>query len=281
MEIIYKTNKNFKNANAFLFGLKNFSTLENEITLEELKDLSNKKVFLSLDKNMFNSDLKELEEKLKEIDNFNIAGILFYDLAVLAISKKLKLKTPIIWSQNYFVTNYKTCNFYEQEGVKGAVVSPLITHEEISNICKKTNFDIFINVFGYQTIAMSKRYLISNYFKYIKEENNKEINYMIEKTGSYPTKEIKNGTKIYTKDILNSIKYVNEMKKAKVKYLILDSFMIDSDTFEKISRLYEKAVNEELTNEKLNQLEKQIKKLIPNSSTMFLDKKSIFKVKRK
>jgi hypothetical protein len=78
MEIIYKTNKSFKNANAFLFGLKGFSTLEEEITLEELSTFSDKKIFLSIDKNMFNSDLKELEDILSSIDNYDISGILFY-----------------------------------------------------------------------------------------------------------------------------------------------------------------------------------------------------------
>ena len=67
MEIVYKTNKNFKNANAFLFGLKGFSTLEEEITLEELSTFSDKKIFLSIDKNMFNSDLKGLEDILSSI----------------------------------------------------------------------------------------------------------------------------------------------------------------------------------------------------------------------
>ena len=47
----------------------------------------NKKVFLSLDKNMFNEDLKLLEEILSKIDNYNIKGILFYDLSVLSIGR--------------------------------------------------------------------------------------------------------------------------------------------------------------------------------------------------
>ena len=280
MEIIYKVNKDFKNADAFLFGLKNFSTFEEEISLDELKNFSNKKVFLSLDRNMFNSDLKELENVLKELDNYNISGILFYDLAVLSISKRLNLRTPLIWNQNYLVTNYKTCNFYEKEGVSGALISPIITIDEIKSICDNTSFDIFVNAFGYQMMALSKRNLISNYFEYINEENDKKVNYMIEKTGSYPTTEIECGTKIYTKDVLNSIKYVNEMKKVGVKYIILDNFMISDDMFIKISKLYERAVKEDLKDEELYKMEEEIKELISNTSTMFLNQKTVFKVKK-
>ena len=157
MKIIYKTNKKFKNADAFLFGLKGFSTLEEEITLEELSSFSDKKIFLAVDKNMFNSDLSLLENILSNVDKYNISGILFYDLSVLSICKRLGVKTPLIWNQNYLVTNYKTCNFYEKEGVSGAVISSLITHDEIVNICNKTKFDIFVYGFGYQMMALSKR----------------------------------------------------------------------------------------------------------------------------
>ena len=280
MEIIYKTNKDFKNANAFLFGLKGFSTLEEEITLEELSSFSGKKVFLALDKNMFNSDLASLEDVLSNIDNYNISGILFYDLSVLSIAKRLNIKTPIIWNQNYLVTNYKTCNFYEKEGVSGAVISSLITHDEIVNICNKTSFDIFVYGFGYQMMALSKRKLISNYFEYINESNDKDIHHMIENDDSYPTLESDIGTKMYTKDILNAIKYINEFKKAGVKYIILDNFMIDDSDFSKVSEIYERAVYSDVNDDELIAMEQEISKIIPNSSTMFLDKKTVFKVKR-
>ncbi|MBQ6546573.1 MAG: U32 family peptidase [Bacilli bacterium] len=280
MKIIYKTNKKFKNADAFLFGLKGFSTLEEEITLEELSSFSDKKIFLAVDKNMFNSDLSLLENILSNVDKYNISGILFYDLSVLSICKRLGVKTPLIWNQNYLVTNYKTCNFYEKEGVSGAVISSLITHDEIVNICNKTKFDIFVYGFGYQMMALSKRRLISDYFEYIKESDNKDVHYMIEKDDSYPTIESSVGTKMYTKDILNSIKYINELKKAGVKYLILDDFMIDDDIFLKVSEIYERAVNSDLGDDELIAMEQEIKALLPNVSTMFLDKKTVFKVKR-
>lgn len=281
MEIICKTNKEFKNADAFLFGLKGFSTLEEEITLDELSSFSDKKVFLSLDKNMFNSDLKSLEKILSSIDKYNLSGILFYDLAVLSICKKLGVKTPIIWNQNYLVTNYKTCNFYEKEGVNGAVISSVITHDDIVSICNNTNFDIFINGFGYQMMAVSKRKLITSYFDYIKETDDKNIHYMNENGDSYPILENSIGTKMYTKDVLNSIRYINEFKKAGVKYIILDDFMIDNSAFKKVFEIYERAVYNEVSDEELISMESDINNLISNSSTMFLDKKTVFKVKRK
>lgn len=280
MEIVYRTSRKIENANAFLFGLKDFSTYENLIELEELKDYKNKKVFLSLDKNMFNKDLKSLEEILSKIDNYNISGILFYDLAVLSLSKKLGIKTPLIWSGDYLVTNYKTCLFYKEDGVSGAVIPPIVTKDEILEINEKTGLDLFVPVFGYQVMALSKRNLISNYFDYINEENDKDINYMIEKEDIFPTKENEAGTKIYTKDVLCAIRYINNLKKSGIKYVILDDFLLDDNIFNKVYPLFERAVKEELTDEELISLEEEIKEIISNTSTMFFDKKTVYKVKK-
>ena len=281
MKIIYKTNKNYRNAKCVLFGLKDLSTYENEITLEELKDIKDKEVFLAIDKNIFNRDLELLENTLKRIDKYNIAGIFFYDLAVLNLAKKYNVKTPLIWNQNFLVTNYKACNFYQKEGITGAVLSSEITISEVEEIAKNTKLNLFLNIFGYQLMAISKRNLITNYFKYLKLENDKQTNYIIEKNNKYPVIEEKIGTKFYTKDILNGIRYINKLKQANIKYLILDDNLIDQKVFEEVASIYEESIANNLTDEQLLEKEEKIKKLLPNTSTLFLDKKTIYKVKRK
>lgn len=281
MKIIYKTNKNYRNAKCVLFGLKDLSTYENEITLEELNNIKDKEVFLAIDKNIFNSDLELLENTLKRIDKYNIAGIFFYDLAVLNLAKKHNVKTTLIWNQNFLVTNYKTCNFYQKEGITGAVLSSEITISEVEEIAKNTKLNLFLNIFGYQLMAISKRNLITNYFKYLKLENDKQTNYIIEKNNKYPVIEEKIGTKFYTKDILNGIRYINKLKQANIKYLILDDNLIDQKVFEEVASIYEESIANNLTDEQLLEKEEKIKKLLPNTSTLFLDKKTIYKVKRK
>ena len=280
MKIIYNT-KNYQGAKTLLFGLKDLSTYENEISLEELNKYKDKEIYLALDKNMFNEDLPKLEESLKEIDKLNIKGILFYDLAVLHISKRLNLKTPLIWNQNFLVTNYKTCNFYEKQNIKGAVISGEITIEEIEQLAKNTKIDLYINAFGYQLMAISKRKLITNYFNHTKEKNQEKVHKMIEKENSYPIIENKTCTKIYTKEVLNGIKYLNRLKQAGIKYIILNDILLDEEKFNKVAKIYEEALNKNETDQELLEREKQIKNIINNTSTLFLDKKTIYKVKRK
>lgn len=280
MKIIHKTN-NYKGAKALLFGLKELSTYDITITLEELKNYQDKEIYLSLDKNMFNEDLPYLTKILTNIDKYNIKGIFFYDLAVLNIANKLNIKTPLIWNQNFLVTNYKTINFYAKDNIKGAVLSSEITINEIEEIAKNTKIDLYLNIFGYQLMAISKRHLITNYFKHIEEENTKDINYMIEKNNKYPIIENETCTKFLTKDILNGIKYINKLKEIGIKYIILDNTLIENKQYEKIAKIYEEAVNNNLSEKELLTKEKEIKNIISGTDTLFLNKKTIYKVKRK
>ncbi len=261
-----------------LFGLKDLSINKPTLSLEELKNIKDKNIFISIDKNIFNSDLPYLEKALQLIEKLNLKGIFFYDLAVLSLSKRLNLKTKLIWNQDFLVTNYKTCNFYQKEGVKGAVLSPL-TIEEIEEIRNNTNLELYVNIFGHQLMAVSKRHLLTSYFNYINKENNQNIKFMKEKTGTYPVIEEFYGTKFLTKDILNGIRYLNKLKEIKIDYVILDSILIENDTFSKILEYYKEAIYKDVTEERLLEMEQEINKIIPTSLEFFA-KKTIYKVKK-
>ena len=278
MRIIYRTSKN-KEASAILFGLKGFSIYDNVITLEEINSITSD-IYLSIDKNLFDEDLESLEKVLSVIDNYDIKGIFFYDLAVLSISKRLNIKTKLIWNQNFLVTNYKTCNFYYNEGVSGALISSEITIDEIIDIAKNTKLELFVNIFGHQLMGVSKRALISNYFSYYGISNEKDLNYMIEKNEKFPVVENSICTRIYTKDVLNGIRYLKRLKDAGIKYLIIDDIFLESEVSQKIKDIFEKSILS-CNDADLLKYESLIKDIIPNSGPLFLDKKTIYRVKKK
>ena len=57
-------------------------------SLKTLTNLKSKEIFISLNKNYNNSELNKLEKLLIELNDYNIKGVLFYDLAVLSLYKK-------------------------------------------------------------------------------------------------------------------------------------------------------------------------------------------------
>lgn len=262
-------------ATAFIFGLKGYSSgYSLELSLEEIKMLRNstdKEIFIAINKNIFNSELLEVENALKELDKINISGVLFYDLSILNIKRRLNLKLDLVWNQTHMVTNYNTCNYYYDKGVKYGILSSEITLEEMKEITKKTKMKLFANVFGYQSMSYTRRNLINNYFVSNKKEKTKD-KYIITNNGEdYIIKEEKKGNNILFGKVLNGSVIIPELD---VDYIILNADGIDSSLFDKVLNLYKKLVDTKDDN-----LIKEIDSLVGDYRG-FLFQKTIYKVKK-
>ena len=261
--------------NAFIFGLTDFSSgYNNEIdidTIKEIKEVYKSEIYIAINKNIFNGELDKLENILTSLDELDINGILFYDLAVLSLCKKLNIKTPLVWNQTHMVTNYNTCNYYYDKGVEYGVVSSEITLDEINEISKKTNMKLFLNIFGYQIMAYTRRHLLNNYFKTIskKMDNN---SFIINNNGEdYIIDEEENGDALYYGKILNGSVIG---PKVNVDYLILNDNNIDKKTFINVLMLYKKLIDTKDEN-----IIKEIDSLVGDNRGFFF-KETIYKVKK-
>ena len=208
----------------FLLPIKDFSiNYHNTFTLEEVKEVLKleKEVFLIVNKNIFNSELKTLENLLLEIEKLKVKGIFFYDIAVLTLKNKLNLKTDLVWSQEHLVTNYETINYWYKKGVKYAYLSSELTEEEINKISENTKAILFVNVFGYQTMFTSRRHLVNNYLKYFKLKDKSKLKKISKEGKEYPILDTKDGTTVYSNYILNA-----PLENLKVKYLVYNSYLV-------------------------------------------------------
>lgn len=264
-------------ADAFIFGLKNFSVnYELTLSLEEIKELlkvCDKEIFIAINKNIFNSELKSLKNILIELDKLNIKGVLFYDLSLLYLKKELNLKIDLVWNQTHMVTNYNTCNYYHNKGVEYAFLASEITLEEILEIKKKTNMKLMTYVIGYPIMSFSRRKLLTNYYKGNNKTNLTKKNYLMDKAGKYIIKETNDGTAILFDKILNGSSIIKDLKEVNMDYIVLNDDNICFDVFYEVLKEVKLLTNSE--NEE--SLEK-IKSLI-GDSTGFFFKKTIFKVK--
>ena len=263
-------------ADAFIFGLKGFSSgYSLTLTKEEIKNVieesSDVDFFVAINKNIFNDELNELEDNLLFLDKLKVKGILFYDLAVLNIKLKNRLSVDLVWNQTHMVTNYKTCNYYYEKGVKYGVVSTEITLEEINDIKKNTNMLLFAMVIGYPLMSFSRRSLLSNYFFANKKKQESLIYRLTNNNEDYFIKEEDSGDGIYYGKILNGSSILNNIT---VDYAILNEFEIEGNTFEKIIALCKEIIN----NKNVKAVD-EIKKLIGNYQGFFFQK-TIYKVKK-
>lgn len=239
--------------------------------LEDIKNIQDKEIFVALNKNMHNQDLPKLENVLLELENYHIQGVIFYDLAVVNLKKKLNLSYPLVWHQEHMTNNYNTVNFWYNQGIEMSYISSDITLREMKEIKENTQSKLMVTVFGYLPMFVSRRPLISNYkHTFHLDSNQKE--YKIEKEEkSYPLIENEEGTVVYTDFILEGLR---EMIELKYDYYVLNSYDIEDEIFKKVVSIFSN------TNEKnIDEQERQIHTLLPNTKKGFFYEETVYKVK--
>ena len=266
--------------NSFIIGLKDYSVNYLELDIKEIKELLNKypniELFVSINKNIFNKELDKLRENLKELNKLNIKGILFYDLSVLKLVKELKLEIDLCIHQTHMVTNYNICNYYLKHGVKYAYTATEITADEIKEISEKSDISLITYLCGHVIVSHSKRKLVSNFYEFIKKDNNNKLNIIKEKNkdNKYYIEECSSGTNILTYDILNGSRAFLELND-KISYGVLDSYLIPDDIFLLVLKTYKDKLDNSISDQEF--LDK-IRELIGNYEGFFF-KKTIYKVK--
>ena len=266
--------------NSFIIGLKDFSINYQEYSIEEIRNLKedypNIEIFISINKNIFNSDLSLLEEKLLELSKIDINGVLFYDLSVLSIVNRNKLNIPLVWAAEHMTTNYNTCNYYFEKKVEYVYLSSEITVDEIKEIKEKSKMKLISFFFGYPDVSFSKRKLLTNYFLY--NNLNKEKDWYTisnDDENKYFIKESKLGTRILYGKVLNGIKPFNDLKD-NVDYGLLNEELMDHNTFIKGLSVFKELNDNKITLEEANN---KVIDLVDSDDTVFYYKKTIYKVK--
>lgn len=239
--------------------------------IESIKYLNSKDkdIFISLNKNMHNSDLDKLKETLITLDKYHITGIMYYDISIVNYKNELNLKNDLVWSAEHLVTNYNTINYWYNFDVKYAYLSSEITKKEIIDIKNNTKDKLLMNVFGYLPIFTSRRHLVDNYLSTFKKEKVSNLYYMFKEDNTYPVIDNKEGTVTYSGYVLNNIKdYLN----LNIDYAIINSFLIND-----IKEIVE--IFKEVNTNNIDKSYNRINDLIKNTNEGFLYKETIYKVK--
>ncbi len=243
-------------------SINNLSVNDNYyIDIDELDkiDFKNKEVFLSINKLMHNNDLEYLKTVMYILKDKNVR-ILFYDMSVYNIALEYNMVDKLVINQDHLNASILSNNFYYKRGIKGSYITSDITCWELLEIKKNSKMEIFFLGYGYAPIFYSRRYLVSNYLKYIGEDNDGYEYHIISDTDKkYLIEEEKYGTTIYTEKPINLLNYLDKLKD--IDYLVLKSNKINNDEFNK---MVDKFINHER---------------IDNEYIGFFKTKTIYKVK--
>ena len=228
-------------------------------SLEDIKsilNLTSKEVCVCINKIIHNEDLELLEQALVSLNKMNISKIFFYDLAVMNIVKRLEIKKELVVFQDHLNASLYSNNFYKKRDIRYSVITNDITKEEINEISKYNS--LMLISYGYLPIFYSRRYLITNYLKYINQDKVSNIYYIKNDKDKYPIVEEKYGTTIYTKEPIDLINDINDIN---VEYIILNANLTSREDFRSILSKY-------LTNTSDNE----------EHYRGFIDKKTVYKV---
>ncbi len=263
----------YKMADSFVLPILGFAVdYNNYFTLEEIEAIlskTDKEIFVVINKMISNKDIKDLETLMLKLDKVGIAGIFFYDMAVLEVKRRLNLSVDLVWNNTHMVTNYYTCNCYYDLGVKYAYLSNEITIDEILELNKKSNTQNIL--LGYPVVSFSKRRLVSN----CGFRENIIINEPVSKQ-KYMVKENSDGTTFKYDSIRNNASCLEKIVNSGLDYVYLIEDDINHDDF---------ILGLELTR---NVLDKKMEycdyvssmRNLFKGDTGFLFRKTIYKVKK-
>lgn len=291
MNIIVKPEKDLEEyinmgINTFLLPLENYSVeYSSYFSFEEIKNIKEKyqdvDLFVSINKNIMNEELEDLKSILKQLDKLSLKGIFFYDSAIIKIKKDLNLNLDLVWNQTHMVTNYNTCNYYNNIGVKYAFLSKEITKDEIIEIIDKSTINPIVELVSKPSIAFSKRKLVTNYFEnYNKEKEEKiEVNEKISDTDIIVS-ENKDGVVFIKNNILNGCLILDDLLKKNLNYILLKEDFINHDLFIGVVKEIINYINNysDMSEEEKEKFIQRQKELIGEDSGFFFQK-TIYKVK--
>ncbi len=189
-----------------------------------------KKVFVSLNKIISNSDLVLLEDVLIKVDSLGVDGVIFYDYSVISIKKRLGLSVKLIIAREHSNASIYSHLFYKECGIDSSFVTSDITIEEILDIKKKVGINLLVLVYGCIPIMYSRRYLLTNYFKYINQDMKDDYYYIKDVSGEYIIKEEEYGSAVYTKSVLD-LDYEFSMYRDYFDYVVLYSSFVSEDDY--------------------------------------------------
>ena len=259
-----------------ILGIEGYSINTFNLEYDEIVkyvDRSNN-IFLSLNKNISNDKIDDLEELLISISKLNIKGLFYYDVAIVSIVNRLNLNINLVWSSEHYTTNYFTINYWNNYGVKSVFLSNEITVEEIEDIKNNTKVELIGQLFGYIPMYASKRHAVKNYLNHFNLDLNSNKYYLFKEDKKYSIVDNNDGTVIYTNFILNGLReYLN--LNSVLDYVLINGYEIETDKLLNVVNIFSK-----VNKDNINVLDKEIMIMFDNLEKGFLHEETIYRVKR-
>ncbi|MDD3520773.1 MAG: U32 family peptidase, partial [Actinomycetota bacterium] len=148
------------------FNLRSFG---GNFSIKELKEAvdythdKNKKVYITLNSIIFEKEIAEFTEYIKDISKIDFDGYIISDPGLIAIIKKYIGNAKIHMSTQLSTTNHLAVNHYKNLGVKRVNIAREIRYNDLKELIKNSEIEIEVFIHGSLCISYSGRCMLSKY----------------------------------------------------------------------------------------------------------------------
>lgn len=191
------------------------------------------------------TELAQLQEILNELAAVKPERIWFADPAVLTLCDE-SMRSRLVYRPETLMTSCEDIRFWEETGIRGVTVSPLLTAEELYRIAETEPGAEFV-IHGHLLMSVSARKLLSSWAKQYAVRLPDEPLYLREETRNdrYPIRETAHGTMIFTDYVLESFDYIKPLAEHGASAFYLDGSFLTEEHLISALRLYRSVLHDE------------------------------------
>ena len=210
---------------SFILPLKGYSIgFDIYFDIDEINKFSSfYNVSVIINKFLHKDDLNNIKKELLKF-NDNIKYFFIEDFSLVNYLPKEK----IVLYPNHIISNYYSVNYLKELGFNNVTISNELTIDELKEINKNTNSNLFYTYLSKNNLMYSRRNLLTNYYENydIDGDNNLLVNESVS-NHELLIKEEDDGTLIFNNKIFCASKYLDDLDNYN---LIINLSNIDNDT---------------------------------------------------
>lgn len=230
------------------FGLRQVSNF----SLEDIKvvaDFAHKfeiKCYVAVNKLIHNNELDELSDYLISLEQIEVDGVIFSDLAIPFIIEQNNINLESIYSTETTITNSSFSRFAKENNITGIETAKEITLDEVNEIARDKASQIMVQIHGHMYMYQSIRRMVDNFSQFQNRDMNSEDMYLYdsERKRAYPLIQNEQGTHMLSSNNVAMIHKLDELDLENIDSLRIDPLLYTPSQYNQICELYVEALNQ-------------------------------------
>lgn len=203
-------------------------------------------------------EIEALKTQLLFLKELEVDAIYYTDMGVFEEARNLGMEQLLIYNPDTLLTNHNDVQSYLDLGIQMCTLAKEITLENMVKIAQNVKGQMEVIVHGRLNMMHSKRTLLTNYMKFLNKDYDVKENYSLylkeeNREEHMPIVEDEHGTHVYTGFTLCSFEEVEDLIKAGIRNLRIESMFMEIEEIVEIIKDYHKVIKDPAGGRKMYQ----------------------------